>query len=199
MCYSPIILEIIYSKGKLTYFLNIINIFLIIFWYKFLLWIFLFFLFILQTNGCIFLLIPANKYDAHQYTELNYDPLFIQWFVGFSDAESNFLISIDRRFIRFRFLISLHKDDVKVLHFIKSQFNCGIVFKENFHYCSFVVQDLDHILNIICPIFISVPFKSNKHLYFLYFYKAVIIKNERGNKINDADFRLIILFKNNMN
>ena len=50
---------------------------------------------------------------------------FLHWFSGFTDGEGNFLITLDRQYIKFRFKISLHIDDVEVLNTIKSHLNIG--------------------------------------------------------------------------
>ena len=56
---------------------------------------------------------------------------FIKWFVGFSDAESNFSIVLYKDktakilYINFRFLIELHVDDIDDLKLIKSKLNIG--------------------------------------------------------------------------
>jgi hypothetical protein len=52
---------------------------------------------------------------------------FLFWFSGFTDAEGNFLITLDRSFVKFRFKISLHIDDVEVLNTIKSKLKIGRV------------------------------------------------------------------------
>lgn len=119
--------------------------------------------------------------------------------VGFSDAEGNFLISIDRGFVRFRFKISLHIDDIQVLKLIQSKLGVGSVTEENINYCSFVVQDFLHIKNIICPIFINFPLQSNKRLDFQDFYQAILIKGDKGHKISEEDLRKISLLKNGLN
>ena len=53
------------------------------------------------------------------------DNTFLYWFSGFTDAEGNFLITIDRNYVKLRFKISLHIDDIEVLYTIKS--NLGLV------------------------------------------------------------------------
>lgn len=73
------------------------------------------------------------------------------------DAEGSFSISFDRGYVRFRFKITLHIDDIEVLNLIKSKLGVGIVIRENHNYCSFVVQNFDEIINVICPIFIAYP------------------------------------------
>ena len=61
--------------------------------------------------------------------EYNY---FLNWFVGFTDAEGNFLISLDRGYIRFRFKISMHIDNLEALKIIKSKLNVGnVTIEEN--------------------------------------------------------------------
>ena len=52
---------------------------------------------------------------------------FLKWFVGFTDAEGNFLISLDRGYIRNRFKISMHIDNIEALNIIKSKLNLGNV------------------------------------------------------------------------
>jgi len=51
-----------------------------------------------------------NKSNDSKFNSVSKD--FLQWFSGFTDAEGNFLISIDRNYVRFRFKISLHIDDL---------------------------------------------------------------------------------------
>lgn len=77
---------------------------------------------------------------------------FLYWFSGFTDAEGNFLISINRQYVRFRFKISLHIDDVEVLNTIKSNLNVGTVTLERGrNRCSYVIQNYEDIKNVICP------------------------------------------------
>nr|YP_010218640.1 LAGLIDADG endonuclease [Morchella brunnea]UBU98503.1 LAGLIDADG endonuclease [Morchella brunnea] len=118
--------------------------------------------------------------------------------VGFTDAEGNFLISFDRNFVRFRFKISLHIDDIDTLHTIQSMLGIGIVTGENKQYCSFVVQDYDQIKYILCPIFLHFPLQTNKRLDFDYFYEAILIKEEKGNNLTDIKDKLLVI-KNSMN
>jgi len=48
---------------------------------------------------------------------------------------------LDRTYIRFRFKINLHIDDLEVLNVIKSHLNIGkIIVEENRNSCAFVVQ-----------------------------------------------------------
>ena len=92
---------------------------------------------------------------------------FLHWFTGFTDAEGNFLISIDRTYVRFRFKISLHIDDLETLNTIKSKLNIGrVVIEKARNRCSFVVQDFKEIKNVICVIFNKFPLLTSKRLDF---------------------------------
>lgn len=123
---------------------------------------------------------------------------FLHWFSGFSDAEGNFLITLDREYIKFRFKISLHIDDVEVLNTIKSHLNIGRVTLEiSRNRCSFIVEKYEDIKNVICYIFKSFPLHTSKRLDFENFYEAVLIKEKKN--LSNADVERIIYLKGNMN
>lgn len=123
---------------------------------------------------------------------------FLYWFSGFTDAEGNFLISIDRQYVRFRFKISLHIDDVEVLNTIKSNLNVGTVTLESSRdRCSYIIQNYEEIKNIICPIFNAFSLHTSKKLDFENFSQAVFIKDNK--KLSDTDMSKIVSLKNTMN
>ena len=123
---------------------------------------------------------------------------FLYWFSGFTDAEGNFLISIDRQYVRFRFKISLHIDDVEVLNTIKSNLNVGTVTLESSrNRCSYIIQNYEEIINIICPIFNAFPLHTSKRLDFENFSQAIFIKDNQ--KLSDAGLSKIVSLKNTMN
>jgi hypothetical protein len=123
---------------------------------------------------------------------------FLYWFSGFTDAEGNFLISIDRQYVRFRFKISLHIDDVEVLNTIKSNLNVGTVTLESSRKCcSYVIQDYEQIKSVICPIFNAYPLHTSKRLDFENFFQAVLIKDNK--KLSNTDMSNIVSLKNTMN
>jgi len=123
---------------------------------------------------------------------------FLYWFSGFTDAEGNFLISIDRQYVRFRFKISLHMDDVEVLNTIKSNLNVGTVTLESSrNSCSYVIQNYEEIKNVICPIFNAFPLHTSKRLDFENFSQAVFIKDNQ--KLSNTDISKIVSLKNTMN
>lgn len=71
---------------------------------------------------------------------------FIEWFVGFTDAEGNF--------INFRFMIGLHIDDQPVLEFIQSKLKCGIIEQNKEKTASyFIISDLSSLKSVLKPIF----------------------------------------------
>lgn len=92
---------------------------------------------------------------------------FLFWFSGFTDAEGNFLISLDRNYVKFRFKISLHIDDIGVIYIIKSKLNIGNVTVENSrNRCSFIVENYPDIKNVICPLFNTFYLHTSKKLDF---------------------------------
>ncbi len=101
---------------------------------------------------------------------------FLQWFVGFSDAESAFLIyTKNNREVHFLFQITLHLDDIAVLHFIRNTLNVGTVsIKDNA--CSFRVNSFSMIVDTIIPIFDKYPLLTHKQLNFRDWKKAVFLK-----------------------
>ena len=108
------------------------------------------------------------------------------------------MISLDRGYVRFRFKINMHIDNLDALNTIKSILQIGsVTVNKDKNYCSFVVQDFSQIRDIICPIFVQFPLLTSKKLDFQDFYKAVLIKNK--NHLSDSDKNKIILLKNGMN
>lgn len=130
--------------------------------------------------------------------KVNINDEFLHWFSGFTDAEGNFLITIDRNYVKLRFKINLHIDDLKVLQIIQSNLNIGRITEEkNRNRCSFIVENVSGI-NTICSIFNHYPLHTSKKLDFKDFYKALLIRNK--NKIlSDTDIEIILSLKNNMN
>jgi len=125
---------------------------------------------------------------------------FLFWFSGFTDAEGNFLITLDRNYVKFRFKISLHLDDIEVLHTIKSKLNIGIVTVENSrNRCSFIVENYTDIKNVICPVFNLFHLHTSKRLDFEDFNKAVLIKDYIKKNLSDVEMERIISIKNGMN
>lgn len=122
---------------------------------------------------------------------------FLYWFSGFTDGEGNFLISIDRQYVRFRFNITLHIDDVEVLNTIKSNLNIGtVILEKSRNRCSYVVQSYKEIKDVICTIFNTYPLHTSKKLDFYNFFEAVFIHKK---KLSKADMDRIVYLKDTMN
>ena len=125
---------------------------------------------------------------------------FLFWFSGFTDAEGNFLITLDRSFVKFRFKISLHIDDIEVLNTIRSKLKIGRVTAEkNRDRCAFIVEKYEDIKNVICPLFKAFPLHTSKKLDFEDFYKAVLIKDQIKKDLSDSEREKILAIKNGMN
>lgn len=134
----------------------------------------------------------SGKFDFKEHSS------FLSWLAGFTDAEGNFMIILDRGHIRFRFKITMHIDNLEALNLIKSILNEGsVVVEKNRNRCSFVVQDFAAIRDVICPIFTQFPLLTTKRFDFQDFKKAVQIKNK--NYLSDADKKRIISLKDGMN
>ena len=126
---------------------------------------------------------------------------FLSWFSGFTDGEGNFSIMLDRTYIRFRFKISLHIDDLEVLNVIKSNLNIGnIIVEEKRNSCAFVVQSFSELKDVLCPIFTNFPLHTSKKLDFQDFYTAILIKAKSKNgNLSDLDKDKILSIKDGMN
>ena len=100
--------------------------------------------------------------------------------------------------MKLRFKISLHIDDVKVLHTIESNLGFGRIVEENSrNSCSFIVEDS---LNIdkLCDIFNHYPLHTSKKLDFISFYEVSLIR-ATNKAISDVDMKKIVSIKNSMN
>lgn len=133
---------------------------------------------------------------------------FLQWFVGFTDAEGNFsinpLLSQDGLTISkvgFMFKIALHKDDEKVLRYISAKLGVGGVrlYKNE---CIFSVTDKKGILSLI-SIFDKYNLNTSKYLDYLDFKEAFFyyIKREKNlDTYSKSTVKIkIIELKNKMN
>nr|YP_010608734.1 hypothetical protein PNX16_mgp037 [Drechslerella dactyloides]WAN89814.1 hypothetical protein [Drechslerella dactyloides] len=130
------------------------------------------------------------------------DRSFVEWLIGFTDAEGNFnikLIDLKKdtfKSSQFTFQISLHKDEIKVLEFIMNTLRCGHISKSK-DKINYFVNDQNSLLNIIIPIFESVNLNSSKYHHYVLFKKAVmLIKNKEH--LTDEGKLAIINYKKEM-
>jgi LAGLIDADG endonuclease len=100
---------------------------------------------------------------------------FIEWFVGFTDAEGNFTFAIRRdkatndiKSCQFFFQIGLHIDDLEALYIIKNKLGCGSISKkrENPKIVNYFVTDQLSLSNVIIPIFNKFKLNSSKNSQF---------------------------------
>lgn len=133
------------------------------------------------------------------------DSNFLQWFVGFTDAEGNFFIisnpgknkKITSSF-SFMFKISLHKDDEMVLRYIKDKLGVGGVrlYKDE---CIFSVTDRKGVASLI-DIFDKYNLNTTKYLDYLDFKEAFLFFINRSKDLNPELVNSKVLsLKNKMN
>jgi hypothetical protein len=123
---------------------------------------------------------------------------FIEWFVGFSDAESCFYIRKSSKIANqyeFIFRITLHIDDSKVLNYVLETLGIGkiyysvdkVIFEINKH------SEIQILLNI----FKSFPLNSVKYLNYLDFKSAFELYISSPKSLENT--KIIDNLKNNMN
>ena len=130
---------------------------------------------------------------------------FLQWFVGLSDAESNFFINtilkkdkVTISSFSFMFKIELHKDDEGVLKYIHSKLAIGNV-RLYKNVCIFNITDREGI-KLIISIFDKYNLNTTKHLDYLDFKEAFnLYINKYKNLSADSVKKTILGFKNKMN
>jgi len=104
------------------------------------------------------------------------DNEFLQWFVGFSDAESAFMINIkNNKEVHFVFQITLHIEDGAVLYTIKDKLGIGIVSIKGTT-CSFRLHSFQVIIENLLPIFDNYPLLTLKQLNYRDWRKAILLK-----------------------
>jgi hypothetical protein len=127
------------------------------------------------------------------------DNQFLQWFVGFSDAESSFTIETKKnKEVHFKFSITLHIDDIAVLYTIRNKLGIGVVSIYGTT-CSYRVHSFQTILDKIFPIFDKYPLLTTKVLNYKDWKNAILLKNLTTSSNKDTIFNQITEIKNGMN
>lgn len=130
----------------------------------------------------------------------------LEWFVGFSEAESLFFIS---KLGALSFKIKLHWDDRQTLVYIKNLLSeiggreVGVIVdsKDN-HESYFTVNKFKDILEIIIPVFTKYHFTTSKYFDFKDFCLAAEIKISSvlgQRKLKQAELEKILSIKSGMN
>nr|AZL93776.1 LAGLIDADG homing endonuclease [Endoconidiophora resinifera] len=151
------------------------------------------------------------KFLSRTYASLhNVDKLevqFLEWFVGFSDAESSFILHkvLDKKGdiskFSFMFTIELHIDDLSVLEFIKNKLKIGNLrtYKDK---CIFTVSDKQGVYQLI-SIFDKFNLNTTKYLDYKNFKEAFLLYHERSSNVKIAESKELINkilgYKSNMN
>jgi hypothetical protein len=146
-----------------------------------------------------------NTFNTQSHYKNKEDEKFLQWFVGFSDAESSLIIipslkkdKVTISSFSFMFKIALHKDDKGVLRYISSKLGIGKVrLYEN--ECIFNVADKEGI-KLLISIFYKYNFNTTKQLDYLDFKKAFHLYFNRDKELKAESVKDEILeLKNKMN
>jgi LAGLIDADG endonuclease len=119
----------------------------------------------LKTNLFDNLKSLINIKDLNKQNQIGLkDNDFLKWFVGFSDAESSFLINIkNNREAHFIFQITLHIDDVITLYTIRDKLGIGVVSISG-STCSYRIHSFKIIVSILLPIFNKYSLLTHKQL-----------------------------------
>lgn len=130
----------------------------------------------------------------------------LDWFSGFSEAESMFFISKDG-YLKFK--IKLHHDDRPTLVYIQKLLSrlanrtIGVIVdSKNDHESYYSIDKFQDIVEIINPIFIKYHFTTSKYLDFIDFKEAAnikIISFLAKRKLNDQELQEILKLKSGMN
>jgi hypothetical protein len=129
---------------------------------------------------------PKHDFESN---ELITQESFIQWFVGFTDAEGSFIIQIrNNREVHFRFRITLHVEDSVVLFLIKDKLGIGVI-KISGNTCTFTIDSFQLILDILLPIFDKYSLITHKQLDYRDWRTAILIKKNSTSLTLQSKFK----------
>lgn len=133
---------------------------------------------------------------------------FLQWFVGFTDAEGTFSIVPLQNWksVNLRFSIEVHIDDLEILQKIADNLGIGkITLSKTNQSAVFSVNAFNDITSILIPIFQEFPLQTTKYLDFTCFLEASLIKLDmrkvglKNNESKLAGFLKLKKLKESMN
>lgn len=151
------------------------------------------------------MIIHSFLYFYHSYSNNNYNNIilnntynykdnninFNQWLVGFTDGDGCFNIyyNKNKKTFIFTYLLSQSVNNAQILYKIKKNLGIGTINK-NKNMLSYKVKRIDHIINIIIPIFEKNILLTSKYYNYINFKKAIYIyinenlsKEDKINKI----------------
>jgi len=138
---------------------------------------------ITSNNNKLLISLP-NSVSKSEILPYSLRKEFIEWFVGFTDGEGNFNIKLTDltdntfKYVQFTFQIGLHKDDIKVLEYIKNTLQCGHISKSKDR-VNYFVNDINSLLYVIIPIFDFVNLNSSKFHHYQIFKQAVFLTKDK--------------------
>jgi cytochrome c oxidase subunit 3 len=146
------------------------------------------------------LLISVPSYRNIESKSFSLEKDFIEWLVGFTDAEGNFNIKLNDltnnsyKNVQFTFQIGLHEDEEEVLNYIMNTLKCGHISKSEGR-LNYFVNDINSLLYIIVPIFEYVNLNSSKYHHFDLFKKAVFLTKDKSHLSSNGKLDIINIKK----
>lgn len=128
------------------------------------------------------------------------DKKFLEWLVGFIDGEGSFLMYKDRSYLRFKFVINLHHDDLELLYLIASKLEIGRVGIQK-RSVSFYIYSLDE-LKYLMDILDVYPLQTKKYIdrnIFKLLLDKKLLNIDHEILLKDLEKYKIILNKTNYN
>ena len=128
-----------------------------------------------------------------------------QWITGFVDGEGCFHVSINPHKemttgyqVLPEFTVVQHARDVKVLHALKSYFNCGVVRSNHGDRMAYRVRGINHLIEHIVPFFMEHPLKTIKNVEFKKF-RRILLLMEKGDHLTEQGIEEIREIASQMN
>jgi cytochrome c oxidase subunit 3 len=156
----------------------------------------------IKINNSLFVNIPSYRNKESNSYYLNNE--FLEWFVGFTDAEGNFNIKITGltnntyKNVQFTFQICLHKDEEQVLNYIMNTLKCGHISRSNDR-INYFVNDKNSLLHVIIPIFDYVNLNSSKYHHYSLFKKAISLIKDKSHLLGKGKLEIIECQRNMQN
>jgi hypothetical protein len=144
--------------------------------------------------------------SAKELTEDDYkrifcslDKHFIEWFVGFTDAEGNFCIKLNKTRTQLMFQIGLHWDDLPLLTFLKDKLQCGYITQNPKEAkANFVISSQAALQELLIPLFDSFSLNTTKYLDYLAFREVVMLRESKAHLTSEG-WEKIVSLKASMN
>jgi len=128
------------------------------------------------------------------------DNKFLEWFVGFTDAEGNFSLTLRdnpnneskktiSHYVNLTFQIGIHISELSTLNYIKEKLKCGNISISKDR-CNYYISNFRSVIYIIIPIFNFFLLNSSKYSQFLIFKEAAEIIQSKAHLTNEGLYKL---------